>query len=120
MKAKLYKDPSAPLRIKKDKRKEYFERLQPQDILEENVDLDEVVNLAVEIFKTGSDGHLEYPVNQYVFLLILHTMLDILSVQYAAFIGLMGYLENFIFPLTLYRKLFRNRIRSCTSMFERV
>jgi len=49
MKAKLYKDPSAPLRVKKDKRKEYFERLQPQDILEENRDLDEVVDLAVEV-----------------------------------------------------------------------
>jgi len=74
------------LKIPKEKRKQYFKGMQAEDILDENRALNSLYQSAFEVFNTGSSGHLKYKLNQYVFLLVLSSIMNILSTQYVAFI----------------------------------
>lgn len=85
-KADVFSRKKTCLKIPKDKRKQYFKGMPAEDILEENRALNSLYQSAFEVFNTGSSGHLKYKLNQYVFLVVLSSIMNILSTQYVAFI----------------------------------
>jgi len=112
-KARLYADPKCSLNVAKTAKKDFFLKLSTKKILEDSKILDCFIDIAFNVTKTGIDGHLKYPLNQYVFLLILYTLLSVYSTQYMAMIIIIDrYFDTDITTakecLDAYRRFLRN------------
>jgi len=87
-KAKVYLKEDSSLNVPNDKLKQYFKSLNFDEIFEQNNLLEGLSFLAFEVFKTGENGHLKYKINQYAFLLVLSSLINVFSIQYVTFISI--------------------------------